>query len=252
MKTARDILLGALLALLLLFLFMLPAFATGSHASPPPTSAAPPLQTVLQNSATKSSANSRSKSQAKSSADARSQSTSGSSSRASGGKAQSSLSNSGNASQSSVVTVATAPVISVDGSDPSVSTTDEVIIHGDETTYEAPRLPVSSAIAGGTNTTADCRYSVGGGAQGSFLGLSLGIGRKDRDCERRDLANHFYAIGNPDAADVIMCRIKELREAFGEECLAWLRRSRPAAAPVGPTRRQIEQREAFERGEHLK
>lgn len=123
----------------------------------------------------------------------------------------------------------------------------EVVIHGDE----APRIPVATAVAGGTNTTADCRYSVGAGGQGSLLGLSFGIGRKDRDCERVQLADLMYARGNPDAGDVLMCRIKELREAFGSDCLEILRRARPVA-PAAMTLHQHEQKEAFERGDHLK
>lgn len=132
----------------------------------------------------------------------------------------------------------------------------EVTVHGDTTNYEAARIPVATAIAGGTNTTADCRYSVGAGGQAAIAGVSFGWGRKDRDCERIQLADLMYARNNPDAGDVIMCRIKELREAFGADCLAWLRRSRviviQAPQPVLPTVHQLEERTKFERGDHLK
>lgn len=242
MKTLRDIFLGILLAAALLCLFMAPAFAgeeyharkshrqghkTYTDQSHLPTpSAQPPItqsSSVLQVSATKSSANSASNSASKSNAAASAGSKSASSSYGAGGA--SSLTDSGNA---------------------------EVVIHGD--TYEAPRLPVASAIAGGTNTTADCRYSVGAGGQATVLGLSLGFGRKDKDCFRLQLADRFYDTANPDAGDVIMCRIKELREAFGADCLVMLRRSRLLAPSPGPapTAHQLEEKRAFERGEHLK
>lgn len=265
MKMLRDLSLGTLLAAVLaaalLFLFLAPAFATGSHPAPTP-SPQPPAHlsnTVSQVSATKSSANSRSKSQAKSSADSQSQATSGSSSNASGGKAQQSLTNKtsatgGQASAASVTgdstsTAVAAPIVTTSAGNGDQAT--EVVVHGDETTYEAPRIPVATAASGGTNTTAACRYSVGAGGQATFLGLSFGIGRKDRDCERIALADMMYDRGNPDAGDVIMCRVKELREAFGDDCLTMLRRSRTPAVS-GPTSHQLEQREAFERGEHLK
>lgn len=62
----------------------------------------------------------------------------------------------------------------------------------------------------------------------------------------------MYARGNPDAGDILMCRIRELREAFGAECAAMLRRSRVLAVPVAPVDPRVLKREAFERGEHLK
>jgi hypothetical protein len=92
---------------------------------------------------------------------------------------------------------------------------------------------------------------VGAGGQATILGLSFGIGRKDRDCERVALAEMMYDRGNPDAGDAIMCRVRELREAFGADCLAMLARSRPAV-PAQPTERQLRMREEFERGEYRK
>lgn len=259
MKMIRDISLGMLLAAALLFLFLAPAFATGSHHAPkpPPPHPTPSSSTVLQDSRTKSSASSQSKSQAKSSADARSQATSGSSSKASGGNAQQSLQNQNSAQggESSSTGVFTSVIAPAQDARTNASIGDqatEVVIHGD--TVEAPRIPVSTAVAGGTNTTAECRYSVGAGGQAAVAGVSFGWGRKDKDCWRVILADRFYDQGNPDAGDILMCRIKELREAFGPDCLVMLRRSRlPAVLPApAPTAHQLEQREAFERGEHLK
>lgn len=202
------------------------------HPVHPTTSVAHP--SISQNSHTSSSSSSQASSASRSSAGAASLSN------ASGGNASQHQTATGGVSAAS-----TGPVNAAGGSSDNA-----VTVQGDQ----AARIPVPTAIAGGTNTTADCRYSVGGGGQAAVAGLSLGWGRKDKDCERRDLAEFMYARGNPDAGDMLMCRITELRKAFGEDCLVMLRRARMSGIPDEPAGDdpRLVQKRAFERGEHLK
>lgn len=255
MKTLRDICLGALLAALLLLLCMLPAFATGSHPSPHPTTQPSPTASTPTQLNAQLSSNVSQSFRTKSSANATGVGESSSVATSTGGKSTSKQDQHQTAKGGNAASTAAVSGVSATAGQATSSSDNAVEIHGD--TIEAPRLPVATAIAGGTNTTAGCRYSVGGAGQAAILGLSLGFGRKDRDCERLGLAQYMYDRGNPDAGDVIMCRITELRQAFGAECLDWLRRSRlPAVEPEvvihGPTAHQTESREAFERGDHLK
>jgi hypothetical protein len=77
-----------------------------------------------------------------------------------------------------------------------------------------------SAFAGGTNTTAQCHYSVGFGGSAPVAGLSLGFGRKDKDCERLVLAQYLRGIGQLSASQRVLCQITELKRALGEDCIA--------------------------------
>lgn len=86
--------------------------------------------------------------------------------------------------------------------------------------YEAARIPVNTAYATVANTTAECHYHNGGGGQGSALGLSISIGRKDGDCQAFMLAQFFYGRGLDAQGDAMLCQIKQIRTALGKECLA--------------------------------
>lgn len=91
-------------------------------------------------------------------------------------------------------------------------------IQGD--TYRAARIPVNTAIAGFQITTASCRYAEGLGIQAVPAAGSVGLTFKDKDCSRAELAQVFYARGADDAGDKLMCQIKLVREALGDDCLA--------------------------------
>lgn len=96
------------------------------------------------------------------------------------------------------------------------------------------------ALAGGTNTTAACRYSVGLGGSAPVAGLSFGLGRKDKDCERLVLAQYLREIGQTAAAERVLCRITELRKALGEDCLALVHQVPVAQAPRFVTPEELE------------
>lgn len=51
-----------------------------------------------------------------------------------------------------------------------------------------------------------------------MLGLSFGLGRKDRDCERFTLAQYLYDRGQDAAGDRLMCQIRVIAEALGTDC----------------------------------
>lgn len=221
MKCLRPITyLAVCLALLALNLLIpsIPAHATGSHGTTPPTPPAPQssaqsLSGAVSISSAHSNASSKSKSQSASSAKQslnNSNSATGGSSRAS----QHQTATGGNSTvKDSGNSLASIGPTSTTQTSADVQT---VSVSGDE----APRIPVSTAIAGGTNTTASCHYSVGAGGQGTALGLSLGFGRKDKDCERFELAQFLYARGQDVAGDRLMCQISRLKEALGSDCLA--------------------------------
>lgn len=90
-----------------------------------------------------------------------------------------------------------------------------------------------AAFAGGTNTTAQCRYSVGAGGSAVVGGLSFGIGRKDKDCERLGLAMYLRDIGQVAASEKVLCAITRLKEALGETCLALVHEVVPVARAAG-------------------
>jgi len=183
----------------------------GGHNCSP--GASPPSS---NSSASNSSAASRSSSAARSQSDARSTATSDSkssisgvqlSSMSAGGSATLSSQDSGNSS--SEVTDQSVHAASASNLGQSVN------IEGDQ----APRIPVASALATVGNTTAACHYANGGAGQGNAFGLSLSFSRKDRDCERYMLAQYLYDRGQDAAGDRLMCQIRVMREALGEDCL---------------------------------
>jgi hypothetical protein len=188
-------------------------------------------------------------SQSKSSSDAQSFATSASISHASGGNSSAqggnstltaslegaTLSNSGNASATGVNALTVAATASGEGG----SSDNEVTIYGDE----APTIPVATAVAGATNTTATCWVGRGVGVQAQILGFSLGGAKRDEDCVLHTLAQSLYATGRVVAGDRLMCRIRALREALGAECLALMQTIRVS----GPDPRLLK-KQAFEAG----
>lgn len=59
-------------------------------------------------------------------------------------------------------------------------------VEGD--TYEAPDIPVASAIAPDTGTTATCVVGISGGVQTMGFGVSLGSGITDEVCQMLEIA----------------------------------------------------------------
>lgn len=240
---------------LIVALFASEAFATG-HAPPPkptpdPSSLAQSASIAVAGAASRSSSKSSSHSSSKSNSNA-----TGGNALAAGGKSNAtakggaggSANAAGGAGGLSNVVVDASPIVTStsDGGEGGASSSDNhLTIEGDE----APRIPVATAIAGGTNTTASCRYSVGGGGQATVLGLSFGFGRKDKDCERFELAQYLYSSGNTEAGDTMLCRIGAMREAFGDECMTKVRRATRGSSMVetsGPDPR-LEKKAEFEK-----
>lgn len=230
------------------------AFATGNHNPPPkpapdPTSinASLAVAGALSHSSSKSSSASHSSSKSSSNA-------TGGKSIATGGLATSNAAGgAGGSGGESNVNVDVSPIVtstSEGGEGGESSSDNHLTIEGDEATHMR-RIPVATALAGGTNTTANCRYSAGVGGQTSIFGLSIGGGRKDLDCERFELAQYLYANGNRKAGNTIMCKIGTMRDAFGDEetCLEVLGYQISATSvTVTPADPRLEKKAAFERG----
>lgn len=83
-----------------------------------------------------------------------------------------------------------------------------------------PRAPVNTAVAGFQITNAPCRFAEGLGIQTNNVGGSVGFTFKDKDCERFQYAQYMYARGQNVAGDRLMCLIKRIYEALGDDCLA--------------------------------
>lgn len=116
--------------------------------------------------------------------------------------------------------------------------------NGDQTTEVSTELTFRDvrqtppAFSGTTNTTAVCRFALGGGGSSPGGALSFILARKDPDCERLILAQYMRSIGNIAASEHLLCRIREMQATFGENCLAMVHEvrviptPRPAPTPV--------------------
>lgn len=102
----------------------------------------------------------------------------------------------------------------------------------------APRMPVNTAIAGFQITNAPCRYSEGVGIQTSPVGASVGFTFKDKDCERFQYAQYLYYRGQTIAGARLMCRIKRIKEALGEDCEALMNEITVVKAEYPPGERE--------------
>ena len=102
------------------------------------------------------------------------------------------------------------------------------------TNYTVGKSPVSTALAGVGETTADCRYHDGAGIQLLGVGLSGGKSRKDADCSRLKLAQYLYSRGDSMAGDRVMCNISLIKEALGDDCLALVNQLQPATVVETP------------------
>lgn len=104
------------------------------------------------------------------------------------------------------------------------------------TTYNeaASRIPVNTAVAGFQVTTASCRFAEGLGIQTMPAGTSVGLTFKDHDCVRAELAQMLYSRGQNEAGDRIMCQVKEVKAALGDDCLTIIgMRREPLATDEG-------------------
>lgn len=78
--------------------------------------------------------------------------------------------------------------------------------------YSAERT-VSGAYAPSILPTAPCSTAVGGGAQGTGFGLSLGGSGTNAECERQELAKTAWSLGDRATAEEILCDSQPYREA---------------------------------------
>lgn len=67
------------------------------------------------------------------------------------------------------------------------------------------------AVAGTVQPTASCKNAVNGGASSPVFGAAFGIGTKDEECDRRELARSFYEMGERDTAIKLLCMSKLAR-----------------------------------------
>lgn len=90
-----------------------------------------------------------------------------------------------------------------------------VTVHGD--TYEAPKIPVATAVAATTiGTNGTCMGSTSAGGQGITFGLSVSSTWKDTSCERRYNSIRLQELGMKDAATALMCQDETVRTAMEE------------------------------------
>jgi hypothetical protein len=100
--------------------------------------------------------------------------------------------------------------------------------------------------------SAPCRFAEGLGIQTTPFGTSVGFTFKDKDCWRLVLAEGFYAQGQMDAGDRVMCAIKEIKSVLGSECLMVLAAGRVTKVVTERRESQTSDRGSQEgRHEHL-
>lgn len=85
----------------------------------------------------------------------------------------------------------------------SQSTT--VNVAGDTTNYEAPDIPVSTAIGPSMSPSGQCMGVATGGVQGMSFGVSLGKSYESKPCNQRELARMFLLAGERTAAMQVLC-----------------------------------------------
>ena len=83
---------------------------------------------------------------------------------------------------------------------------------------QAPHRPAPAAIAPFSAATAPCRVSGSAGLSGPIGGLSLGGSKLDGECDKREAARAFAAIGETDAALQILCTTKAAVKAKLSVC----------------------------------
>lgn len=90
-----------------------------------------------------------------------------------------------------------------------------VTVEGDKTSYEAPRIPVATAVAAPVSATnGTCMGSSSAGAQGMTFGVSVASTWKDEGCERRYNSIRLQELGNQKAAMALMCQDPAVRAAM--------------------------------------
>ena len=90
-----------------------------------------------------------------------------------------------------------------------------VTVQGD--TYEAPKIPVATAVAATTiGTNGTCMGSTSAGGQGITFGLSVSSTWKDTSCERRYNSIRLQELGMKSAATALMCQDETVRTAMEE------------------------------------
>ena len=77
----------------------------------------------------------------------------------------------------------------------------------------------ASAIAPNVYPTAPCRITGGVGGQIAGGGLSFGGSKIDAECELRETARSFAAIGRGDLALRLLCATEAAHKVLGNDCL---------------------------------
>lgn len=109
----------------------------------------------------------------------------------------------------------------------SSGNTTNVTVEGDNTTYEARRIPVSTAYAPALTSGLDtCAGSLSGGVQTGVFGLSLGGTKSDQTCQLIKLGREAAQMGMPD----VQCQLLALDKRFNE---ALRRANRSCNLPAG-------------------
>lgn len=103
------------------------------------------------------------------------------------------------------------------------TTNTSVSVAGDQVTYEAARIPVSTAYAPNIAPTALCMGSTSAGGSGMSFSFSLGTSWTDENCVRLEQVRTVAAvIGDRESAAEMMCGIseayREARATIGKPC----------------------------------
>ena len=100
----------------------------------------------------------------------------------------------------------------------------DVSIGGD--VFEAPEIPVNSAIAFAPIPTSDCLGSVGAAGQGSLFGGALSFTTQSRPCNIREYSKLATAYAGKKYGRLVLCQDEIIRKSF---------KGTPMACPVTET-----------------
>jgi len=93
--------------------------------------------------------------------------------------------------------------------------TTAVTVQGDSVVYKAAKIPVNTAYAPGLTSGIDtCLGSVSGGAQTSFLGVSLGGTKRDKNCEVIKNAHLIAEFNQQAGCQYVLANVKGAADAF--------------------------------------
>jgi hypothetical protein len=82
-----------------------------------------------------------------------------------------------------------------------------------QTTVEAPKIPVNTAVAPPVFSTTNCFKGYSAGAQTPLIGGSFGGGGIDKNCAAERIAQDYFAMGNRLAACKVITNTKASKDA---------------------------------------